>query len=228
VIVIKSSKIRNILRFSLPFAIIPAVVVLGSFAFDGKKHAFISLAVTALTLLLFLCGFEKRSAGSRRLVIASVITVLSVIGRFIPIFKPVTALTVIAAVYLGGETGFLVGALSALISNFYFGHGPWTAFQMLSWGLIGLFAGFLSPKLKKSRIFLLIYGAVSGAIFSLIMDVWSVLWYSGGLNPSLYLAAIVTALPFTALYSVSNMIFLWFLAKPFGDKLERIRVKYGL
>ena len=76
------------------------------------------------------------------MVIAAVITALCVVGRFIPFFKPIAALTIIAAVYLGGETGFMVGAMAALMSNFYFGQGPWTPFQMLAWGMIGLIAGY--------------------------------------------------------------------------------------
>ena len=155
-------------------------------------------------------------------------TALSVVGRFIPFFKPITAITVITGAYLGGEAGFLVGALSALISNFYFGQGPWTAFQMLSWGLVGLFAGFLGKALRKHKLLLVMYGVLTGITYSLTMDVWSVIWYNGAFNAKLFTAAIVTALPFTVIYSLSNFIFLMLMAKPFGDKLERIKVKYGV
>ena len=171
---------------------------------------------------------EKKMVGSRRAVLAAVMTALSVAGRFIPFFKPVTAITVLSGIYLGGETGFLVGALSAVLSNFYFGQGPWTPFQMLAWGLTGLFAGYLSAILKKNRILIAGYGAVSGLVFSLVMDVWTVMWYNSGFDASLYLKAMVTALPHTIMYVVSNVVFLILLAKPFGSKLERIRTKYGV
>ena len=153
---------------------------------------------------------------------------LSIAGRFIPFFKPVTAITILTAIYLGGEAGFLVGSFSALLSNFYFGQGPWTAFQMLAWGLIGLFAGFLAKPLEKSKTALLVYGVLSGIAFSFIMDVWTVLWYNGSFNISLYLAALTTAIPHTVLYAVSNFIFLLLLSKPFGEKLNRIKIKYGV
>jgi len=29
-------------------------------------------------------------------------------------------------------------------------------------------------------------------------------------------------------YAVSNVLFLYLLAKPFGDKLNRIKIKYGV
>ena len=60
------------------------------------------------------------------------------------------------------------------------------------------------------------------------MDVWTVLWAGGEPSLSAYLAALLTALPHTALYSGSNFIFLFFCAKPFGEKLERVKIKYGV
>ena len=216
------------LHFVIPFVLIPTAAILGTLVFDEKKHLFISLFIAILSVLLFITGFEKRVTGTRRMVIVAVMIALCIVGRFIPFFKPVTAITIITAIYLGGESGFLVGSLSALLSNFYFGQGPWTAFQMLAWGLIGLVAGFLSKPLQKSRAALLIYGVLSGIAFSFVMDIWTVLWYNDTFDPTLYLTAIVTALPHTVLYLVSNFVFLWFMAKPFGDKLNRIKIKYGV
>lgn len=225
---VKNEKLRFALKIIIPFFLIPGIVALGVTVFNEKKYSFISLAVTALSLLLFAAGFENKKTGNRRLIIVSVMVALSVVGRFIPFFKPVTALTVITAIYLGGEAGFLVGALSAVISNFYFGQGPWTPFQMLAWGLIGLFAGFLSQPLKKSRVLLCLYAVVAGLLYSFVMDVWSVVWYSGSPTLNMYLAAIGTALPFTALYAASNVLFLLLLGRPFGEKLERVKLKYGV
>lgn len=227
-IVIQNAKVRNVLKKAIPFVLIPFLVLLGATVFDSKRHLLVSLGVALLSLLLFLSSFERRKTGSRRLVIVSVMTALCIAGRFIPLFKPVTALTIITAMYLGGESGFLVGALAAVLSNFYFGQGPWTAFQMLAWGMLGLIAGYLQRPLKKSRVLLLVFGVLSGVAYSLVMDVWTVMWYDGAFNTKLYVSAVVTALPHTILYSVSNLIFLWFLARPFGEKLERVRIKYGV
>ncbi len=225
---IKNKTLRQILKILIPFVLIPTIAVLGSVVFDEKKHIFVSLSVAILSVVLFITGFEKKQTGTRRQVLVSIIIALSIAGRFIPFFKPVTAITVITAIYLGGEAGFLVGSFSALLSNFYFGQGPWTAFQMLAFGLLGLFAGFLSKPLRKSKIALLIYGVVSGIAFSFIMDIWTVLWYSEGFSWSLYSAALITAIPHTVLYAISNFIFLLVLAKPFGEKLNRIKIKYGV
>jgi len=227
-IVIKNHKVKRILRIIIPLVLIPAVAVCGSVLFSEQKHIFVSLVVAFFSLVLFITGFERKMTGTRRMVLVAVMTAISVLGRFIPFFKPITALTVITAMYLGGEAGFLVGSLSALLSNFYFGQGPWTAFQMLAWGLIGYVAGLIAERLKRNRALLLTYGVLSGVAFSLIMDVWTVLWYSAGFDLELYLASITAAIPHTILYAASNFVFLYFLAKPFGDKLERMKIKYGV
>ena len=162
------------------------------------------------------------------MVLTAVMTALCIAGRFIPFFKPVAALTVLTAVYLGPEAGFLTGALSALLSNFWFGQGPWTAFQMLAWGLTGLAAGYLAGPLQRRKWLMLLFGVTAGILYSMVMDVWTVMWYGGGFSWQLYGAAFVTALPHTLLYAVSNFAFLLFLAEPIGRKLARIRLKYGL
>ena len=130
--------------------------------------------------------------------------------------------------YMGAEAGFLTGALAAALSNFFFGQGPWTPFQMLAWGFVGLIAGALAKPLKTHRWLLLLYGVLSGVLYSLMMDVWNVLWYAGGLDWSLYGAAVMAALPHTLLYAASNFVFLYLLATPFGEKLARVKVKYGV
>lgn len=227
-ILIRSSRARAVLKLALPLGAIPLLVLLGALAFPERLHLLVTLGVAALSLLLFAAGYERRRTGSRRMVLTSVMVALCIAGRFIPLFKPITALTILTAMYLGPEAGFLTGALAAALSNFWFGQGPWTPFQMLAWGLIGLAAGYLREPLLRRRYLLLAYGALSGAAYSMVMDVWTVLWYGGSFSWQLYAAACVTALPHTCLYALSNAVFLRLLARPIGEKLERIRVKYGV
>ena len=60
------------------------------------------------------------------------------------------------------------------------------------------------------------------------MDVWTVAWYSGGVDPSLYASALYTAIPYTVIYSVSNILFLALFAKPLGRKFDRIKTVYSV
>lgn len=225
---IRNARVRTILRYLIPFGLIPALVAVSALVFDGQRYLILSLGIAVLALLLFMAGVERKNIGSRRMVITAIMTALAVFGRFIPVFKPITAICVMAAMYLGAEAGFLCGSLSVLISNIYFGQGPWTPFQMLGFGLIGLFAGYTAEPLKRSVALLLGYGVLSGIAYSFIMDIWTVLWYSGGFDVNLYLAALLSALPFTALYAVSNVAFLLLLRKPVGNKLSRVKIKYGV
>lgn len=212
--------------------LIPALVLCGALLFKGKQYAWISLCVALLSCLPVFLQFEHKKADTKRLILIASMTALSVLGRIIftpiPGFKPVTAMVVITALYFGSEAGFLTGALSALISNFWFGQGPWTPFQMFAWGILGLIAGLLASLLKRNIILLSLYGALSGILYSVIMDVWTVLWADGGFNLSRYVAALASSLPFTAIYALSSFIFLLLLGKPIGKILERVQTKYGI
>ena len=224
--------VKKCLSYIILCLLVPAVILCGALLFEEKQYAWISLCVTALSCVPFFLCFEKRETSTKRLVLIATMVALSVVGRFIftplPGFKPVTAVVVITAMYFGSEAGFMTGALSAVISNFYFGQGPWTPFQMFSWGLIGLIAGLLADLLKRSRIVLGIYAVISGIMYSLLMDIWTVLWVDGTFNFTRYLAAIVSATQFTVIYAVSNLIFLLLFIKPIGKTLERIKTKYGV
>ena len=224
--------VKKCLSYIILCLLVPAVILCGALLFEEKQYAWISLCVTALSCVPFFLCFEKRETSTKRLVLIAAMVALSVVGRFLftplPGFKPVTAVVVITAMYFGSEAGFMTGALSAVISNFYFGQGPWTPFQMFSWGLIGLIAGLLADPLKRSRIVLGIYAVISGIMYSLLMDIWTVLWVDGTFNFTRYLAAVVSATQFTVIYAVSNLIFLMLFIKPIGKTLERIKTKYGV
>ena len=94
-IVIRSKRVRDVLRVALPFIVMPALVLLGALVFSEKQHLIVSFGMACMALLFFLTGFEKRKTGGRRMVVVSVMTALCIVGRFIPLFKPITALTVI-------------------------------------------------------------------------------------------------------------------------------------
>jgi len=224
--------VRKIISYCLILILIPAIIV-GMFALLGAK-AFIpvSIAVSLISVAAFVLRFEKKDSDIRAIVIITVMAALAIVGRIVfapfPGIKPVSAIIILCAVYMGSEAGFLAGVLTAAVSNFYFGQGPWTVLQMFVWGLVGFLAGVLSKPLSKSRIMLCLYGFFSGIVFSLLMDVWSVIWMSDGLTLDGYGQTLVYAFGFTAMYSVSNALFLFVLKKPVGGTLERLVTKYGI
>jgi len=198
-----------------------------SVIFAGNKHyTIVCMAILILSCEYFFGTIERESVNARYFAVIAVMTSLSVVGRFIfapiPGFKPIASIVILTGVYFSAEAGFLVGSLSALISNMYFGHGPWTPFQMLGWGLVGLLAGWLAPLLKSKNLFLIIYGAFAGIFFSVVMEIWSTVWYSPEFNISMFLTLFYASVPFTVLYSASNMLFLKLTNRMIGRKLERV------
>lgn len=222
--------IRNLLLLLF----VPLAIFTGVMFFDDRSYVFISFVIVALASIAFLLYYEKNEVKTRTLVVMAVLVTLSVVGRFlfaaIPGFKPVTAIVVIAAIFFGSEMGFLVGALSALISNIYFGQGPWTPFQMFAWGMIGFIAGmpFFRSYLENNKFILSLFGIFAGIVYSLLMDIWTVMALDGEFNVRRYMAAVGLSLPFMMTYAVSNVIFLLLTIKPIGEKLQRLKVKYGL
>ncbi|MCM1544893.1 MAG: ECF transporter S component [Ruminococcus sp.] len=224
--------IKKCLSYAILCLLIPAVVLGGAIIFEGKQYSWISLCIALLACVPFFLSFEKGRANIKEMILIAVMTALSVVGRVvfaaIPGFKPVTAMVVITAIYFGSEAGFITGALTAVISNFYFGQGPWTPFQMFVWGFIGLIAGLFAKQLRQKKSLLVLFGAVAGVLFSVLMDVWTVIWADGTFNFSRYFAALVSSLTFTIIYAVSNVVFLLVLSAPIGKILDRIKTKYGL
>ena len=95
-------------------------------------------------------------------------------------------------------------------------------------GAIGFIAGLLANPLKRSSILLAVYGLFSGALFSLLMDTWTVLWQDGYFNLARYGAYVLSSLPWMAVYALSNVIFLLLFTPLVGKVLTRVKTKYGL
>lgn len=190
----------------------------------------IVIAVIVLcSIYLFIC--EHRKTDVKKIMLITVMTALAVAGRIafaaLPGFKPVTAVIIITGMYLGSDAGFYCGALTALITNFYFGQGAFTPFQMLIWGCIGIIASLLSKYLKKDKFVQVAYGIFAGIIFSVSMDIYTVIWTFGSFRWSAYGLAIASAVPFTVIYAVSNVVFLLVLSEPIGKKIEHAMQKYS-
>ena len=214
---------------------IPVTIFIGVFYLEDHKYYFISLLVMLESMLPFFLVFEGRKPQARELVVIAVLCALGVAGRaiFVPLpqFKPVMAITIISGVAFGGETGFLVGAMTMLVSNMLFTQGPWTPWQMFAMGVIGFFAGVLFRKglLRRTRLSLSIFGALCAVIiYGGIMNPASAIMWQNEVNWKIILAYYATGFPFDLVQAAATAFFLWFLSRPILEKLDRIKVKYGL
>ena len=125
----------------------PAVLVVCTLT-NADQTALLSLVVVLASLGVFFATYESSASRLRDIMPTVVLAALAAAGRIlfapIPDFKPVSAIAIIAGVVFGRKSGFMVGALAALTSNFFFGQGPWTPWQMYAWGLVGYGAGLLA------------------------------------------------------------------------------------
>ena len=186
-------------------------------------------------MLPFFLVFEGRKPRARELVVIAVLCALGVAGRavffMLPQFKPVMAIAIIAGVAFGGETGFLVGAMTMLTSNVLYGQGPWTPWQMFAMGIVGFLAGVLFKRglLRRSRASLCAFGALTAVVvYGGIVNLGSALIGSPVMSADILLTYYVTGLPMDCVHAAATWIFLWFGALPMLEKLDRIKVKYGL
>ena len=227
----KRTKIATLLILFL----IPITIFIGIYYLGDKKYYFISLLIILETMIPFAFAFENRKPKARELVIISSLCAIGVAGRtaffMLPQFKPVAAIVIISGVAFGGETGFLVGAITAFVSNFFFGQGPWTPWQMFSFGIIGFLAGIMFQKgiLRKTKTDMCVFGfLVTFIIYGGIMNPASVIMWQSNININMVLSSYVMGMPFDFIHAVSTVFFLFFAAEPMLEKLERIKIKYGL
>ena len=226
---------RTMLSTLLILIVIPATITIGIFLLDDRKYYFISLLIIVYAIIPFLMVFERRQPKARELIVIAVLAAIAVAGRaaffMLPQFKPVVAIVIIAAVCLGAEAGFLVGVTAGFVSNFFFGQGPWTPWQMFCFGIIGFIAGLLFQKgwLIRSRLALCLFGgAATLIIYGGIINIGSMLIFTGQFSWPALLAAYVSAIWFDVIHAVATVVFLFILSRPMIEKLDRIKVKYGL
>ncbi|MCR5122101.1 MAG: ECF transporter S component [Ruminococcus sp.] len=218
--------------FILSVLTLGAAAGMGAVNSGSGRNMSLSITAAAASGLLAMAAFSGRIKEPHYITLVSVLSALSVTGRivFAPFagFKPCTAVIITAGMCLGCDAGFITGALTALVSNFYFGQGSWTLYQMLAWGIVGIAAGLSGKLLQKSRAALLIFAALSGGVYSLIMDVFSTFWADGYFNMLRFAALTASSLPLTITYAVSNVVFIAVLSDRLCFTVLRIKNKYGI
>lgn len=202
-----------------------------------REYYVISKVIIITAILWFMWSFERRKPQEREVVMLAVMTAMAVVGRAIfivtPQFKPCAAIIIITGIMLGKQSGFLCGALTALVSNFIFGQGPWTPWQMIAFGLVGLVSAIIFNGKREhyadNRILLGIYGfLITFLLYGFIMDTSTVLMYTDKLRLSTFMATYLSGLYFNIIHGLSTLIFLLILSKSIFSKIRRLKVKYGM
>lgn len=214
--------------------LIPATLYLGT-KLPNRQYYITSLLLIVYIMIPFFLAFEKRRPQARELVVLAVMCAIAVASRllfiWVPHFKPMAAIIIIAGVAFGPEAGFLTGAVSAFVSQFFWGQGPWTPWQMFAFGMAGFLAGLFHRLgiLPKKRLPLCIFGGlvvllVVGGILNsctLFTVVTTITWESAA---AIYLAG----LPVDAIQAGATVLTLLVVATPMFEKLDRVKTKYGI
>lgn len=199
-----------------------------------ENYYLVAIMVLLQCMVPFFLAFEGRKPKAREVVVVATLCGLAVLGRtaffMLPQVKPVLAIVIISGVALGGQTGFLVGALSMFASNMIFGQGPWTPFQMVAAGVIGLLAGWLFSRKKQPRIWAIsFYGFVSTlVIYGGLLDPSYALYSGQSFSWQLVGTLYLSGLSMNLIHAVATALFLWFGGRPVLNKLNRVKVKYEL
>ncbi|MFF2911932.1 ECF transporter S component [Paenibacillus sp. NPDC057934] len=223
-------------RFRFPVLIALAVFIVAlalTAAIKDSHYILLSLVLLGAALFPLFAGLERRPIESRELVLLAVLSAVAAISRIpfaaLPSVKPVSAIVILSAYVFGAEAGFIIGAVAALVSNIYFGQGPWTPWQMFCWGMIGLTAGWLRGTWwMRKRTGMLIFGFVWGFLFGWIMNIWYLISLPDAFSWKLVVSAYIASFYFDLAHAVSNVVFLSLLAGGWIKVLERFRKKYGL
>ena len=233
-------------RFWLSLAIMVLLVPLAVVLFTRLKQSFYlsGLTIIVLTIAAFFLHFESRKPQARELVLLAVLCALAVASRaafgFVPHFKPMLAIVMLTGIAFGPEAGFLCGAISGFASNFIFGQGPWTPWQMFAYGIGGMLAGLFAlcgilkkpPRAWRDGGWRDILGLTVFGFLCILLVVGPLLdtstFFMAGFSASSPLAIYLAGVPVNCVHGSAVALTMLLFGKPLLDRLRRIQIKYGM
>ena len=223
--------------------ILGVVCYIAPFSFGGNfldpnsgtgSWAIISLIFLVLTLGAVFSEFENRATSAKQIALIAMLGTVSALSR-IPFaalmnFQPCTFFIICSGYVFGPMSGFMVGAITPIISNIFLGQGPWTAYQIFTWGTVGLLAGIIGrfnvpqPGLRKTM--LLAYGGLAGIMYAMIINIWFWAMYIYPHTLTTYKGVLYTASFWTISHSLANVVFIWLFGNRVIGLLERFKKRF--
>lgn len=226
--------------FAASLAVAVAAVIIGTLV-GGRSYVLVSVIVVTSAIVPFFVQLECRRPQARELVLLAVMCALAVVARvafvWVPHFKPMAAIVMLAGIAFGRSSGFLVGSVAMLASNFIFGQGPWTPWQMLSFGLCGYVFGLLAdhgvfPRDNLTWGCRLALSAAGAAFVVLVsgpvLDTSALFFMISRITPESAIAVYLAGVPVNCVQASATFATLLLLANPLLGKLARLRTKYGM
>jgi energy-coupling factor transport system substrate-specific component len=192
-----------------------------------------SFAVLFLALAAGFAWYERSHPSAKVLALVATLAALAVLGRLafapLPNVKPTVDIILISGYVLGGAPGFAVGAVSALASNFFFGQGPYTPWQMVGFGAVGVFGAALARVAGRDlgRWPLALSCGVAGFALGTFLDVSMWMTYSGHSLAEL-VAVSGRGLPFNLALFFGNVAFCLAFGPMLVRALRRFRARFDI
>ena len=231
---VRETLISRVLRaLEVPALLAVPVVMVATAAAGVDVTAGLTLLVAILAVGLLFASFEASRPPLRQLMPTAVLGATAAAGRVlfapIPDVKPVSAIAIVAGAALGRRSGFVVGAVAALVSNFFFGQGSWTPWQMYAWGLVGYLGGVLADHGALERRGVLYgWGFVSALMYGAILNGYYVLGFVRPLTWPAIVAAYAAGAPLDVVHGIATTGFLAVIWRPWGRSIRRVVAKYDL
>ena len=208
------------------------LVIVWQLLIADTSYYIVVVAILILLMLPMLLDYENGKPSSREIALVSSLIAIAVVSRavfyLIPQVKPIGAVVVVCGMCLGAKRGYIIGAFSALVSNFIFGQGIWTPFQMVALGFVGMLSGLLL-KPNSGRWYQAVVGFVlCFALYGIVVDTSSVLMMTNDYSLASIMTIYISGIPFSLTFGISTAIFLLIFGEAFSKKINRLVQKYGI
>ena len=226
----KKSNLVTLLVFLL---LIPVTLFLGT-KLPGRSFYITGTAIIIEMMIPFFMAFEGRRPQARELVILAVLCAIAIAGRVaipLPNFKAIFAIIMLSGIAFGPEAGFMVGAISAFASNFFYGQGPFTPWQMMAYGAGGMLAGFLFAKGRLPRKpWIMAVFSFLAVMFWIgpLLDSSSIFLMLTHINWTSAVIILTSGMPMNVANGICTALVMLLFGRPLLDRLDRVKVKYGL
>ena len=226
-------KKSNLVTLLVCFLLIPATLYLGA-QLPGRSYYITGTLIIIELMIPFFMAFEGRKPQARELVVIAVMCAIAIAGRVaipIPNFKATFALIMLAGIAFGPEAGFMVGAITAFASNFFYGQGAYTPWQMFGYGAGGMLAGFCFAKgrLPQKPLVMAVFGFLASILWvGPLLDCSHIFLMVSVINWDSMIAAFVSGFYVNVSQAICTVLVMLLFGKPLLEKLDRIKIKYGM
>jgi energy-coupling factor transport system substrate-specific component len=195
---------------------------------DAENLSLVFTLAVLLSLFLSYLYFEKSNLGTKEIALIATLSTFAAVARAafaaLPNIKPTTFIVAISGYVFGPYEGFLIGSTAGFISNIFLGQGPWTPWQMFSWGLIGAISGLLGKRNKRiSAETFSVICFIYGFLFNWIMNLWHVLGFIKPISLKTIVLAYLSGLTFDIMHAASSFIFCIIFYESFLKVLKRFK-----